>query len=172
MKLPQRHRVHREIKFLLRTLCLCGKTEQKIYFGSKSATRLFFFLQFIFRGGDFRLAEIVERHVLDDFKILAVAADRIAEDQTFLDAVAAVGMHAHAEPIAGGRRVREFIDGVQAAFAALAALLKPRALMMAAPRCCTVVMKSPFSHASSLMTRGTRLTVDFGVEKSGYIVAL
>ena len=37
------------------------------------------------------------------------------------------------------------------ALAALAALEAPRALMMAAPRCCTVVMKSPFSQASSVM---------------------
>ena len=34
------------------------------------------FLQFIFRRGDFRLAEFVERNVLDDFPFLAVAADR------------------------------------------------------------------------------------------------
>ncbi len=35
------------------------------------------------------------------------------------------------------------------ALAALAALDWPRAAMIAAPRCCTVAMKSPCSHASS-----------------------
>src|SRR2546429_337246 len=38
------------------------------------------------------------------------------------------------------------------AFAADAADERPRALMIAAPRCCTVVMKSCFSHASSPIT--------------------
>ena len=38
------------------------------------------------------------------------------------------------------------------AFAALAALDEPRALMMAAPRCWTVEMNSPLSHVSSVMT--------------------
>jgi hypothetical protein len=38
------------------------------------------------------------------------------------------------------------------ALAALAALEAPRALMIAAPRCCTEVMNSPFSQASSVMT--------------------
>jgi len=37
------------------------------------------------------------------------------------------------------------------ALAALAALEAPRALMMAAPRCCTALMNSPFNHASSLI---------------------
>ena len=40
------------------------------------------------------------------------------------------------------------------AFAALAAELWPRALMIAAPRCWTLVMNSPSSHASSPMTSG------------------
>ena len=72
----------------------------------------FLFLQFILRRGDLGFAEIIERHALDNLKILAVAAGRIAEDQTLLDAVAAVGMHADAEPVAGGRRVSEFVNGV------------------------------------------------------------
>ncbi len=36
--------------------------------------------------------------VLDDFKIRAVAADWVAENQSLLDAVAAVGMNGDAEP--------------------------------------------------------------------------
>ena len=38
------------------------------------------------------------------------------------------------------------------AFAADAADERPRALMIAAPRCCTVGMKSSLSHASSPIT--------------------
>ena len=81
-------------------------------FRQKVRDERFFFLQLIFRRGDFRPAEVVERHALDDFEVLAVTPDRIAEDQSLLDAVTAVGMHGHAEPIAGGRRVREFEDRV------------------------------------------------------------
>ena len=56
------------------------------------------------------------------------------------------GMHTHAEPVAGGRGMRELVNGVHGGVVlALAALLKPRALMMAAPRCCTVEMNSPCS---------------------------
>jgi len=43
------------------------------------------------------------------------------------------------------------------AFAALAALDNPRALMMAAPRCWTVEMNSPLSHASSPMALAAAL---------------
>src|ERR1039458_3319400 len=91
------------------SLRLCVKT---VLFRQQVRDERLFFLQFIFRHGDFRLAEIIERHALDDFNILAVAADRVAEDQTLLDAVAAIGMHGHAEPVAGGGRVRELVNRV------------------------------------------------------------
>src|SRR5215475_2832712 len=56
------------------------------------------------------------------------------------------------------------------ALAALAALDAPRALMMAAPRCCTELMNSPLSHASSLMTSVTGLPLILACLKSGYCV--
>ena len=49
------------------------------------------------------------------------------------------------------------------ALAALAALEAPRALMTAAPRCWTVLMNSPFSQASSVMSCGGGLAVDLRV---------
>lgn len=90
----------------------CGCAMNSTLFRQQIRDERFLFLQLIFRCGDFRLAEIIERHALDDLKLRAVAADRIAENQTLLDAVAAVGVDADAEPIARWRWVCEFIDGV------------------------------------------------------------
>ena len=59
-----------------------------------------------------------------------------------------------------------------AALAALAALERPRALIMAGPRCCTVEMKSFSSHSVCLMTSGTGRVPMRALKKSGYIVAL
>src|SRR5271165_6720962 len=56
------------------------------------------------------------------------------------------------------------------ALAALAALESPRALMMAAPRCCTEEMNSPLSHATSLMLSATGLPLFLAWVKSGYCV--
>ena len=55
------------------------------------------------------------------------------------------------------------------ALAALAALDEPRALMMAAPRCWTVEMNSPLSHASSVIDGGGGLAVDLGVVEIGIL---
>ena len=52
----------------------------------------------------------------------------------------------------GGVGRRMLTTESMAAFAALAADDKPRAAMIAAPRCCTVVRNSPSSHARSGMT--------------------
>src|ERR1043165_2329847 len=49
------------------------------------------------------------------------------------------------------------------AFAALAALESPRALIIAAPRCCTEVMNSPSSHALSEMTSVAALPLIFAL---------
>src|SRR5260221_8423151 len=57
------------------------------------------------------------------------------------------------------------------ALAALAALEAPRTLMMAAPRCWTVLMNSPLSHASSLMTVGAGWPLILALKKSGNCVA-
>ena len=71
-----------------------------------------FLLQLVFRGGDFRPAEIVQRHALDNFPTGAVGADGVAEHQALFDAVTAIRMHGHAEPVARRRGVRELIDRV------------------------------------------------------------
>ena len=52
-----------------------------------------------------------------------------------------------------------------------AALDAPRALMMAAPRCCTDEMNSPLSQASSLITLVAGWPLIFAWVKSGYCVA-
>src|SRR5436190_24319158 len=57
------------------------------------------------------------------------------------------------------------------ALAALPALDAPRALMMAAPRCCTVERKSPWSQDKSWMTSVAGLPLIFALRKSGYWVA-
>ena len=58
-----------------------------------------------------------------------------------------------------------------AAAAAEAAEDEPRASMMAAPRFCTVVMKSPRSHSSSPMTSAAGLPPMRALAKSGNWVA-
>ena len=62
------------------------------------------------------------------------------------------------------------LRGTGIAEAAEAAEEAPRALIMAAPRCCTVVMKSPLSHSVSLMTSVTGLPPILALVKSGYWV--
>ena len=56
-----------------------------------------------------------------------------------------------------------------AALAAEAALERPRASMIAAPRCCTVGMKSPSIQAWSPIELGGVLAVDLGVEEVGVL---
>jgi hypothetical protein len=57
------------------------------------------------------------------------------------------------------------------ALAAEPAEERPRALITAAPRCCTVAMKSSFSHSSSPLAnfhgtdRGRRITATVGQER-------
>ena len=67
----------------------------------------------------------------------------------------------------GGARLRTVSTAAEAAEAAEEA---PRALIMAAPRCCTVVMKSPLSHSVSLMTSVTGFPPILALVKSGYWV--
>ena len=70
------------------------------------------FLQFILGGCDFGAAEVVVLHALHDLPLLAVGADRIAEQQPLFNAVAAISANRNARPIAGGRGVDERAHGV------------------------------------------------------------
>ena len=81
-------------------------------FRDQIAHECFLFLQFVLGHGDLRAAEFIQWHVLHDAPALAGAADRVAEHQTLLDAVAAVGANGHAGPIAVRCRVHERADGV------------------------------------------------------------
>src|SRR5580698_8760719 len=67
--------------------------------------------------------------------------------------------------------VRRLTTVSMAAAAAEAAEEEPRASMMAAPRFCTVEMKSPRSHSLSVMTSVAGLPPIFALAKSGYWVA-
>ena len=79
-------------------------------------------------------------------------ADREGADQVFLDAVAAVGANGDTVPVTAFVSVVRLRTVSTTAFAAEAAEEEPRALMIAAPRCCTAGMKVSFSHSSSLIT--------------------
>ena len=67
----------------------------------------------------------------------------------------------------GGRRCAGSTTVSMAAAAAEAAEDEPRASMMAAPRFCTVVMKSPCSHSCVGDDLGRRLAADAGVGEVG-----
>src|SRR5689334_21617854 len=72
----------------------------------------FFFLQFVFSRGDSGLAEFVERDVLHNFPLLAVRANRVAEDEALFDAVIARGANRDAEPFSGLGGRSEIANGV------------------------------------------------------------
>src|ERR1041385_2757186 len=61
----------------------------------------FLFLQLVLGCRNFATTEFVELNALHDFPLLAIAADRVTEKQSLLDAVAAVAANRNAGPIAG-----------------------------------------------------------------------
>ena len=64
------------------------------YVGSRPCEEL------ILGGLDLGAAEVIDGDALDDFPAFAIAADGVAEQEALLDAVAAIGGDAHADPIA------------------------------------------------------------------------
>src|SRR6266550_1140330 len=72
------------------------------------------FLSFQFRDRriDFRAAEIVYWKVLDDFPFSAPYTDRERRDQSFLNAVTAIGTNCEAVPIVARRVVDKRRDAI------------------------------------------------------------
>lgn len=94
-------------------------------------------------------AEFAHREALHDLVVAVAAGDLVTVDHASGDAIASIGRYAHAHPVAVRRAVHPGVDVVVVAEAAEAADEAPRALMMAAPRCCTIGMNLSLYQASS-----------------------
>ena len=71
-----------------------------------------FFLQFIDGRFNFRTTEFIDGNVLNNFKLLTVAADGERANQIFLNAIIAVRADTGAVPVAGRCRLDDGTDTV------------------------------------------------------------
>src|SRR6185312_11665045 len=109
--------------------------------------------------------EVADFQALDELVSAGLAGHRVAVEDAFRNAVAAVGGHAHAHPGARFAAEHPVVDMVDRRVG------RARRRGQAAPRFCTVGMKLDSSQAWSLIMGQTFLPSHSALKRSGYWVA-
>ena len=124
-----------------------------LHFGSSSATSERLFLQLIQRRIDLPAAELIHRQALHNLQFLPVTPDRErakSNPSRTRNSRPNESPHCSNPPSPSASRSSAHYPPPHSPRSPR--LDAPRALMIAAPRCCTVAIKSPFNHASSVIT--------------------